>query len=184
MQFGDGMRRTSSTKGFPILAAVIIVLILAAVDYVFVVTPNLAQEWYGFTPGVNIWQSEPVEYGYEVVLTAPTSSVEWGDLTIWLSDGSDTVIWNNISTRALSGEHPPETWHYGSAQPLGILKVFMNITDQGANGKMSSYDLITITTTSDATFSPTGRYNLTLIFEPSSGTMLGTEDWRNVVAPW
>jgi hypothetical protein len=123
------------------------------------------------TPAINVLRKSSIAGGFKIEFTAPTSVVEWGNLTVRLSDGSNWVEWSNISTAALTSATPPANWQTGSLT-LGSLRVSLNVTDLAANGVMSNGDYITLTLPFGGAFSPSTTYTLTLIYEPTAGQML------------
>jgi predicted RNA-binding Zn-ribbon protein involved in translation (DUF1610 family) len=123
------------------------------------------------TPGIMVTRKSSVPDGFKIEFSAPTSEISWSDVAIQLSDGWHTVSWTNTTTKSLTGTSPPEVWHYGHAQDLGTLSVFLNVTDLAANGRMNIGDYITLTT-SGLEFSPSTTYTLTLLYEPTDGSML------------
>ena len=124
----------------------------------------------GDTPAIQVLRKSSVADGFKIEFTAPTSVVEWGNLTIRLSEGTNETLWTSIPTEDLTSPTPPAIW-IGGEQNLGGLRVFLNVTDLAANGRMSNGDYIILTTAIDH-FSPLKTYSLILIFEPTSGQML------------
>ena len=162
--------RKDSEGVSPVIATILMVaitVVLAAVLYVMVL---------GFggttsTPGINVLRKTSTAGGFKIEFTAPTAEVTWSDVTIQLSAGSNTVSWTNMTTEALTGAAPPEVWHFGSGQTLGTISVWLNVTDLAANGRMSNGDYVTVTV-GGGVFAPSTTYTLTLLYEPTDGSML------------
>jgi len=155
----------------PVIGTILLVaitVILVAVIYVAV--SDLSGTTH--TPGVLVLDTDSVEYGYRVELTEPTSEVRWGDLAIYLSDGTHMAVWSNMTTADLTGTPSPVTWRHGDAVALGDLSVFLNITDLSGNGKLDRGDYLTFTTTSTQTFATSTTYEITILHQPTGGAML------------
>ncbi len=124
------------------------------------------------TPGVNVLKKSNIAGGIKIELTAPTSEVQWDDVTIQLSNGTDVYSWTRITTSALTSTDPPAFWHDSKARPVGGTSFWLNVTDLAANGRISNGDFITLQIASPGVF-PTGKvYQLNLLWEPSMGSML------------
>jgi hypothetical protein len=123
------------------------------------------------TPSINVLQKSAVSNGFKVAFTAPTSEVAWSDVTIQLADGSNTVTWDTMTTEGLTSSSPPAVFN-GAVKTLGTLSVYMNATDLAGNGRMSNGDYITLQV-GGAVFAPSTTYTLTLLYEPTGGSMLG-----------
>lgn len=153
-----------------VIGIVVTVLSVGLSALIYVLVLGFSTSDGGSTPAINVLRKSSFASGFKIEFTAPTSEVTWSDLTVQLSDGWNTISWTNITSEALTGT-PPEIWHYGHAKDLEGLSVFLNITDLAANGRMSSGDYITLTT-SGAEFSPSTTYTLILLYEPTDGAML------------
>ena len=146
---------------------IVVVVVLASVLYVL----SLGFGSCCSSPGVQVLSVSSFENGFKIELSTPTSDVVWSDLTIRLSDETDTVSWTNLSSKALTGAYPPEVWHYGNGKALPGLCVFLNVTDVSANGRMSKGDYITLTV-GGGSLEPGADYTLSLLFEPTGGEMM------------
>jgi len=163
--------RKDSEGVSPVIATILMVaitVVLAAVLYVMVL---------GFggttsTPNVQVLKRTTISSGYQVALTSPTATVKWGDVQIQLSDGTNTLTYNNQTTVLLTSASPPKMWHYGSARTLGSLSVWFNVTDLAGDGKISSGDFMSITTGGASTFSVSTSYTLTIIYTPTGSAMM------------
>lgn len=155
----------------PVVGTILLVAItMILVAVLFVMASNLGGTTH--TPAVLTLDTDTVPYGYMVKLTEPTSDVKWGDVSIYLSDGANTAVWSNFTTEDMVGSPGPRTWHYGSPIALGSLQVYLNITDLAGNGQMNRGDYLVFTTSSLNTFSPAVRYEMTILHEPTGGSML------------
>ena len=52
------------------------------------------------------------------------------------------------------------------------MTVYLNATDLAGNGRMSNGDYITLQVGGGSVFSPSTTYTLTLLYEPTDGSML------------
>ncbi len=162
--------RKDSEAVSPVIATILMVaitVVLAAVLYVMV----LGFGGTSSTPGINVLRKSSIAGGFKIEFTAPTAEVTWSDVTFQLAAGTSTISWTNMTTELLTGSAPPEVWHFGSAQTLGALSVWMNITDLSANGRMSNGDYITLTV-GGGSFASSTTYTVTLLYEPTDGSML------------
>lgn len=155
----------------PVIGTILMVSItIVLVAVLFVMIVGLGGNPH--TPAVLVLSKGSVQYGYKMTLTDPTSEVVWGDVMVQLSDENQTIAWTNLSTENLVSSSSPTTWHYGPATTLGVLHVFLNVTDLAANGKINQGDSITFTTYSDQTFDTSATYIVTLVYTPTGGSML------------
>ena len=94
--------------------------------------------------------------------TEPSSELVWGDITIRLTDGTDTVEWS-INTTGLDNG----TTSIAEYDPilLGTDLIWLNITDDLGNGAANASDVISFTT--DGRFNPIKTYVITIVFEPT-----------------
>jgi hypothetical protein len=117
-----------------------------------------------------------VPYGFKFDLMFGSSShTSWTDLTFQLSTGGYTISWTNLTAQDLNSHEVNQTWHYGHPQILGSMSVWFNVTDLSGNGKMDNRDSFEFTTGSDVRFSPDSTYTLTILYEPTDGSMLSLD---------
>jgi hypothetical protein len=114
-------------------------------------------------------------YGFKFQLFAPSSKTSWTDVTFQLSAGSNTISWINLSAENLNSKESNTTWHYGHPQNLGSLSVWFNVTDLTGNGRLDYGDIITFTTGSDALFSSSTTYTLSILYEPTDESILALD---------
>ncbi len=108
-------------------------------------------------------QKLPAGAGINWTWTEPTSPLKWDEVTIQLTDGTDTVNWS-LTMEGLDGG----TYNMSQFAPrvLGALTVFLNITDVDGNGYMNSTDFF-LFTTSGGKFNPISNYVMTLMYDPT-----------------
>ncbi|HJX04559.1 MAG TPA: type IV pilin N-terminal domain-containing protein [Thermoplasmata archaeon] len=154
----------------PVIATILMVaitVVLAAVLYVMV----LGFGGTSSTPAVNVLDQQITSEGYEVKFSAPTADVEWGEVTIQLTDGTNYATWAAFTTDDLTDATPPAQYA-ASVTTLGSLSVYMNITDLAGNGKMSNGDMITLELPGGQVFASGTTYSVTMLHEPSDGQMI------------
>lgn len=165
--------RKDSEAVSPVIATILMVaitVVLAAVLYVMVLgfggTTN--------TPAVNVLRKTSVTDGFKIEFTAPTSEVKWGDVTIQLTYSGGSASWTP-DTDDLTGTPIPKSDDCGEVEiESGTFAVNVVVYDLSGNGAMSNGDYIIITTTTGS-FSSTTTYTLTMLHEPTDGSMLSYE---------
>jgi len=143
----------------PVIATILMVaitVVLAAVLYVMVLGFGGTQQQ---TPTTQLTKTT-VSSGVKMTLAAVSIDTLWDDVTILLSDGTDTDTWA-MATENLDGGSAV-TYRYTTASTN--LGVFLNITDIAGNGYANQGDYFTLT----GTLSATTTYTVTLIFDPTS----------------
>ncbi len=93
----------------------------------------------------------------------PTAALPWENVTVRLTDGTETVDWS-LAMGGLSGG-VANTTEFGT-RTLGSLTVFLNVTDLDGNGLTNLSDYLTFTT-SGGKFNPARDYTVTLIYKPT-----------------
>ncbi len=116
-----------------------------------------------------------IPYGFKFFLPTPSSHISWTDISFQLSVGSNTISWMNLTAQDLTSSESNTTWHYGHPQTLGSMSVWFNVTDLAGDGRMNSGDAIAFTTGSAETFSANKTYTMTLLYEPTDGSLLGLD---------
>jgi predicted nucleic acid-binding Zn ribbon protein len=149
-----------------VLVVVLAPIILATVLYFMVLGFGAPSS----TPGINVLQKSAFGSGYKIAFTAPTAEVTWTDVAIRLSVGMDMAVWTTMTTKALTSANPPAVWN-GPTKTIGDLTVYLNITDLAGNGRMNNGDYITLQV-GDGVFSPGSIYTLSVLYEPTDGSML------------
>jgi len=105
-----------------------------------------------------------------VVGSTVIASLQWGDVSIILTDGNSSVNWkpNTVDLTSMSGNiarHDfPET-------DLGALTVLCNVTDIMSNGYVNAGDFLTVITVGGIVFSSQTTYNLYIMYEPYSSLL-------------
>lgn len=164
--------RKDSEAVSPVIATILMVaitVVLAAVLYVMVLgfggTTN--------TPAVNVLRKTSVTDGFKIEFTAPTSEVKWGDVTIQLTYSGGSASWTP-TTAGLTGTPIPKSEDLGEVDLTDTFTVSVVVYDLSGNGAMSNGDYIIITAT-EGSFSNTVTYTLTMLHEPTDGSMLSYE---------
>jgi len=105
----------------------------------------------------------PGGVGIKWTCSAPTADLSWDNVTVYLTDGAETVNWS-LEVGGLSGGMA-NTTEFGP-RTLGSLTVFLNVTDIAGNGQTNLADFFTFTT-SGGKFNPARDYIVTLIYKPT-----------------
>jgi len=101
--------------------------------------------------------------GIKWTCSEPTAVLSWDNVTVHLTDGTETVNWS-LEVGGLSGG-VANTTEFGM-RTLGSLTVFLNVTDIAGNGFTNLADYFTFTT-SGGKFNPGRDYTVTLIYKPT-----------------
>ncbi|MCJ7489058.1 MAG: type IV pilin N-terminal domain-containing protein [Thermoplasmata archaeon] len=150
----------------PVIATILMVaitVVLAAVLYVMVL---------GFggdtttTPTSSLTKST-VTSGVKLTFAPVSVDTQWDDVTILLSDGTDTVQWTPATANLDSAITTKEPLGTGT---LGSLTVYCNVTDLAGNGYVNQGDYFTLVT-SGTSFSTATTYTCTILYAPSAGEM-------------
>jgi len=164
--------RKDSEAVSPVIATILMVaitVVLAAVLYVMV----LGFGGTSSTPGINVLRKSSIAGGFKIEFTAPTAEVAWTDVTIQLSAGAVTSTWSTMTTEGLTSATPPAVFPGGLKTELTPLSVYLNVTDLAGNGRMSNGDYVTLQVLgTTGVFGPSTTYTLTLLYEPTDGSML------------
>ena len=105
----------------------------------------------------------PGGVGVKWTCNAPTVDLSWDNVTVYLTDGTETVEWS-LEVGGLNGG-VANTTEFGP-RTLGSLVVFLNVTDLAGNGATNLSDYLTFTT-SGGKFNPARDYIVTLIYKPT-----------------
>ncbi|TFG69699.1 MAG: hypothetical protein E4H25_04215 [Methanomassiliicoccus sp.] len=117
------------------------------------------------TPTTQLTKST-ITNGIKLTFAAISETTQWTDVTILISDGSNTAAWINITSEDLTGG--AGTRHNYASVTLGSLIVWLNITDLSGNGYLNQGDYMSLTANS---FASTTTYTVTVIFEPTACEM-------------
>ncbi len=149
----------------PVIATILMVaitVVLAAVLYVMVLGFGGTSSQTPTSSVTKVTVSNGVKYTF-----APMSKdTPWNDITIQLTDGAATVVWQP-TTADLTGASPPKIFN-GAMKALGTLSVWCNITDLAGNGYVNQGDYVTFTTETSPTFSASSTYTVTIMHDPTS----------------
>ena len=107
-----------------------------------------------------------IALGFKFNIVAITLNIPWDDLSIALSDGTQAVVWTNMSSDDLDGGEVVLR-DYG-VRSLGDLDLTLKVCDLAGNGLTNSGDYFTITLEEGA-FDYATTYCVTLIYEPTDG---------------
>jgi len=170
--------RKDSEAVSPVIATILMVaitVVLAAVLYVMVLgfggtstqapTTSLSKKVPGPSYGVK----------YEFVSISKTTS--WDDVSIQLSDGTNTAVWAPVKASYATGA--PVT-HGEGAVALGSLTVWCNVTDLTGNGNVNGGDhfiFVTQATGGGAgapTFAGSTTYTISIIYDPGPEKIFDT----------
>jgi len=110
-------------------------------------------------------------YGVKYQFIAMSHDTYWSDISIQLSDGTNTVQWQPLTTDLDDGTTAK---YVGGSRTLGTLTVWCNITDIVGNGYVNGGDYITFTTGSTNTFSAAEIYTISIIYDPTSSKIYDT----------
>ncbi len=106
-----------------------------------------------------------VSSGLKLTFAAPMSvDTQWDDITILLSDGTNTVQWSP-ATASLSGGIA--CMQLLGAEALGSLTVYCNVTDLAGNGYVNQGDYFVLTT-GGGSFSSVTTYTVTIMYDPTA----------------
>jgi hypothetical protein len=152
-----------------IVVGLLLTVLLAAVLYI--ATLGFVPDG-GSTPTMNMLSRTPMDNGFKFVLSSPTSTVHWSELTIILDDGVNTVHWDKFTTNDLTTPSAPAAYTEAYPRYLGDLDVYFSITDLAGNGEINNGDFFTLEVPDGQSFGTGTTYTLTLIHEPSNGQML------------
>jgi len=100
--------------------------------------------------------------GVKIVFPPLSKKVAWGDVSMLLTDGTNTKEWKPLTTDLNNGT--AANW-VGGSQMLGSLKVFLNVTDLTGNGYVNQGDCFTLTV-GGGVFSTTATYTITIMDIP------------------
>jgi len=155
----------------PVIATILMVaitVVLAAVLYVMVL---------GFggggtqTPTSSLSKVTPApDYGVKYQFAPMSKDTAWSDVSILISDGTNTVSWAPLTSDLDGGA----TVKYSGAMKeftAGGVQVWCNITDLAGNGYVNQGDFFTLTSGSTAPagpFSSSTTYTVTVMYDPSS----------------
>jgi len=153
----------------PVIATILMVaitVVLAAVLYVMVL---------GFggtstqTPTSSLTKSS-VTGGDKFTFAPMSKDTPWSDVSVLLSDGSNTATWTPLTTDLDNGT--TAKWNSIAATAnLGTLKVNISITDLAGNGYVNQGDYVTLTVGTGQAFSNTVTYTVTIMHDPSSAAV-------------
>lgn len=149
-------RLSKTALTFAIVLSVVLIVVLGVVVY------YLSTRFDGgeVTPVVAVSKT-PVAGGWQInILSIIQYGVPWDDIKIHLEDGSNSVEWSPKSSDLDGGNNITASY---SSKSLGVLSVFVMVTDRGGNGIISAGDYFTLL--SNPPFSPIKTYSVTPIYK-------------------
>lgn len=158
-------RRRGVDAVSPVIATILLVgitVVLAATLYVMVFGFGLGSS---NTPPVASFTKTSITNGFKFTFTSFSMDTVWGDIYIVLSDGTNSVSFDNITTESLT-TGVTVLKSFGS-RTLDSLTVFINVTDLAGNGYVNQGDSFTLTT-SGGVFSNAVPYEAFLMHGPTS----------------
>ena len=151
----------------PVIATILMVaitVVLAAVLYVMVL---------GFggtstqTPTSSLTKST-VSNGVKLTFAPMSKDTPWEDITVQLTDGTNTVSFVPTTAQLTSTTQPAKKAF--TAVTLGTLSVMCNITDLAANGNVNQGDYMTLVVPTSS-FASSGSYTVTIMHDPSASAV-------------
>ncbi len=148
-------RLSKTALTFAIVLSVVLIVVLGAVVYYLSTRPD-----GGLTPVVAVSKTQ-VAGGWQInILSIIQSGVPWDDIKIHLEDGSNSVEWSPKASDLDGGNNITASY---SSKSLGVLSVFVMVTDRGGNGIISAGDYFTLL--SNPPFSPVKTYSVIPIYK-------------------
>ena len=146
-----------------VVAFVLITVVLAAVLYVM---------GLGFggtssqTPTSSLWKAT-VTSGVKLTFAPVSADMQWSDVTILLSDGTNMVQWTPATA---SLDNATTSKQLLGTCTLGSLTVYCNVTDLAGNGYVNQGDYIVLTA-GGGSFSEATTYACTIMYDPTAGAV-------------
>ena len=147
-----------------IVVLVIVPVVLSAVLYFMVLGFGSTSSQ---TP-VSFLTKTTVTYGVKMTFGPVSTEMQWSDVTILLNDGSITQSWAPATADLDTGT--VATCAYVE-KSLGILTVYLNVTDLTGNGHVNAGDFFTLTTPSVGTFNTATTYTVTIMHDPTGAAI-------------
>jgi hypothetical protein len=116
------------------------------------------------TPVSSLTKSS-IANGVKLTFAPFSQDTQWSDVTILLSDGTNTVTWSPL-TADLAGASTM-TKAYG-IRTLGALSVYCNVTDLAGNGYINQGDYFTLKVDSSQSWSSATAYTVTIMHDPTA----------------
>jgi len=106
-----------------------------------------------------------VTSGLKLTFAPMSVDTQWDDITILLSDGTNTVQWSPATANLDNSTTAKELL---GAETLTSLSVYCNVTDLAGNGYVNLGDYIVLTT-GGGSFALSTTYTVTIIHDPTAG---------------
>lgn len=118
------------------------------------------------TPTSSLTKSA-VSNGVKFTFAPFSADTQWGDVTILLTDGSNTVAWSPQTIDLLNVT--TATWNYFTdTANLGTLKVNITVVDLAGNGYVNQGDYFALRLGNGQTFSTATTYTVTIMHDPTA----------------
>ena len=105
--------------------------------------------------------------GLKLTFAPISKDTPWSDVSILLTDGSNSYTWTPLTTDLDNGT--VSRWnHIAAVANLGTLKVNISIVDLAGNGYVNTGDYFALTLGSGQLFSVVTAYTVTIMHDPSS----------------
>ena len=108
-----------------------------------------------------------ISNGIKFTFAPMSKDTPWGDVTILLSDGSNTKAWSPLTTYLDNGTVSKFN-SYTAAANLGTLKVNISITDLAGNGYVNQGDYFVLALGPGQVFSVVTTYTVTIMHDPTA----------------
>jgi hypothetical protein len=146
------------------VVSVLLTVTLAAVLYVMVLGFGSVHE---ATPASALTMTT-VTGGRRFTFAAPTTPIQWGHITLVLSDGENAVMWSPLFSDMDGGGYTSIEVGYRDLYEVSVL---CTVTDIVGNGFINNGDSFTLTVAAPDSFSATTTYTVTVLYEPTDGAV-------------
>lgn len=151
-----------------VVAIIVIPIVLSAALYFMVV--GFGGENSRSEPPATAISKMAVREGERLTFVAVSYETTWNDVTIFVSNGLNTVSWSPSMASLTDGA--AATWTQTATPPnLGNLSLSITVVDLAGNGLVSGGDYFTLMPGSGQSFSPSTDYVVTLIHVPTAMEM-------------
>ncbi len=163
--------KSNTTLWIVIVVIVAVVLVLPFVMYFMVI--GFGGSPGGEPPATAVWEKSTIANGFKIAFSTPTMPVAWSDVTFLLEDSYGDGISSSPTTAGLTSSTPPVTQSSpNGAMLMGLLIVWINVTDLNGDGSIETGDYVTLQCIGGTTFAIETTYLLALLYEPVGQMML------------
>lgn len=156
-----GARSKRKKAAIVIGIAIVATVILAAAASVILSRPQESHRHSG--PGPSMMRSV-IPGGDKFTFSTLSKKTAWSDISILLTDGTNTVMWKPVTSDLAGGG---STTKANGTKALGTLTIYCNTTDLAGNGNINLGDYFTLTV-GGGVFSSSAQYTVTIMHNPSS----------------